>query len=76
MDGKMTALCKVSGCLILMSTATAVGQGKCPVCKGTEFRAAPYGWVECITDSCDFAVLAAHLKRMPDDIANQIGAWI
>jgi hypothetical protein len=72
----MTALCKVDGCLVLMSTAVAVGQGACPKCKGTEFRRAPYGWLECDTESCDFAVLAAHLKRMPDDVANQIGAGI
>ncbi len=73
----MSALCKLGGCLVLMSTTTAEsGVGRCPVCKGTEFRDAPYGWVECWTDGCEFAVLKQHLQRTPDDIANLIGAYI
>ncbi len=73
----MSALCKLNGFLVLMSTVAATaGKGRCPVCLNTEFRDAPYGWVECASDTCDFAVLANHLKRMPDDVANQIGAGI
>jgi len=73
----MTALCKLNGYLVLMSTEKSVtGQGRCPICKGTEFRDAPHGWVECVTDECSFAVLKKHLERTPDDVANLIGAYI
>ena len=73
----MSALCKINGCLVLMSTATPQGDhGKCPLCKGVEFRWAPNGWVECNADGCEFAVLAEHLNRMPDDVESQIGAYI
>ncbi len=73
----MSALCKAGGCLVLMSTARPEGRtGRCPLCHGTNFRDAPHGWVECVTDECDFAVLKSHLNRMPDDVANLIGAYI
>ena len=73
----MSALCKLNGCLVVMSTTTATfGIGRCPVCKGTRFRDGPYGWVECEGDGCDFAVLKEHLHRTPDDVANLIGAYI
>ena len=73
----MTVLCKVDGCLVLMATKKSVsGQGRCPICKGVEFRDAPHGWCECATDGCSFAVLKKHLERTPDDVANLIGAYI
>ncbi len=73
----MSALCKIDDCLVLMATTMPTfGTGRCPVCKGTEFRDAPHGWVECETDECDFAVLKQHLHRTPDDIVNLIGAYI
>ena len=72
----MTALCKLDGYLVLMSTTKAVsGQGHCPVCYGVKFQDAPYGWVECITDGgCGFVILKEHL--IPDDVNNMIGAYI
>ena len=73
----MSVLCKLEGYLFLMSTTEAKeGIGKCPVCRGNRFRDAPHGWVECETDECDFAVLEEHLKRLPDDVTNLIGAYI
>jgi len=74
----MSVLCKVDGCLLLMSTITPPEgrTGRCPLCHGTEFRDAPYGWVECTTGECDFAVLKSHLDRLADDVANLIGAYI
>ena len=73
----MSVLCKIDGYLVLMATEISVsGQGHCPICKGTEFRDAPYGWIECVTDECDFAMLKKHLQRTPDDVANLIGAYI
>lgn len=73
----MSALCKIGGCLVLMSTTeSASGTGRCPVCKGTEFYDSPHGWAECARDECDFAVLKEHMKRPPDDVANLLGAYI
>ena len=74
----MSALCKVNGRLVLMSTTTPDDNrhGKCPCCKGFTFRDAPHGWVECENDECDFAVLKRHFERLPDDVASIIGANI
>lgn len=73
----MSALCKFGGMLVIMSTATPAGPvGRCPICKGTSWRESPYGWTECENCECDFAVLSAHLKRIPDDVRNQLGAYI
>lgn len=73
----MSVLCKLHGYLVLMSTtASTSGIGRCPACQGTKFRNAPHGWVECATDECDFAMLKEHLKRPPDDVTNLLGAYI
>jgi rubredoxin len=56
------ALCKIAGGLYLCATKPSDGPGHCPVCRGTEFADAPYGWVEC-TQCRNFAVLRTHLDR-------------
>ena len=61
----MNMLCKLAGRLVLAKFRKSDGPGHCPICHGTEFEEAPYGWTECC--GChDFAILTEQLNETHD----------
>jgi len=55
------ALCKLRGTLAIVELTPTEGEGKCPLCNGTQFIN-DCGWVTCNT-CFDYAILESNLKN-------------